>query len=169
MKQFKKIAIVIVLFLATNSFVNAQSKVAHINVTELLSQMPEMKVAQAELKKLQETYAADFQASYTEFQNKATVYRNEAPSKSQEENEKRAVELQGFEKSIGEFQQTAQQEVQKKQGELFAPITEKAKNAIDKVAAALGYDYVMDATQGAGLIVAKGKDILPEVKKELGF
>ena len=61
------------------------------------------------------------------------------------------------------------QEMQKKQAELFAPITEKAKAAIEKVAAAQGFDYVMDASQGGGLIVARGKDLLPEVKQELGF
>ncbi len=169
MKHLKKIAVAVVLFVATTSFVNAQSKVAHINVQELLSAMPEMKSAEAELKKLQETYKADIEGSVTEFRNKATLYQNEAPSKSKEENEKRALELQGYEKNIGQAQQVAQQELQKRQAELFAPISDKAKAAIEKVAAALGYDYVLDATQGAGVIVSNGKDILPEVKKELGF
>ncbi|WP_431111565.1 OmpH family outer membrane protein, partial [Winogradskyella poriferorum] len=41
--------------------------------------------------------------------------------------------------------------------------------AIEKVAAAQGFDYVIDATPGLSLIVAKGKDLLPDVKKELGF
>ena len=169
MKQVKKIAIAVVLFVAATSFVNAQSKVAHINVTELLSEMPEMKSAQAELKKLQETYRADIEDSMTELKNKYAQYSNEATSKSEEENQKRATELQGFEKNIGEAQQAAQQELQKKQAELFAPISEKAITAIQKVAAAQGFDYVMDATQGGGLIVATGMDLLSEVKKELGF
>ncbi len=169
MKHLKKIAVAIVLFVAATGFVNAQSKVAHINVQQLLSEMPEMKAAEAELKKLQETYRADIESSMTELKNKYTQYSNEATSKSEEENQKRAQELQGFEKNIGEAQQAAQQELQKKQAELFAPISEKAKAAIEKVAAAQGFDYVMDATQGGGLIVAKGKDLLPAVKKELGF
>lgn len=169
MKQVKKIAVAFVLFIAATSFVNAQSKVAHIDVTQLLSQMPEMKSAEAELKKLQETYNADIQASMTELRNKFTQYQNEAAAKSKEENDKRALELQGFEKNIGEAQQAAQQEFQKKQGELFAPISEKAKAAIEKVAAAQGYDYVIDAQAGGGLIVAKGKDLLVDVKKDLGF
>jgi len=169
MKHVKKIAVAVLLFVATTSFVNAQSKVAHIDVTQLLTAMPEMKVAEAELKKLQETYNADIQASMTEYRNKVTQYQNEAPSKTQEENEKRAVEIQGFEKNIGDAQQAAQQEFQKKQGELFAPISDKAKAAIEKVAAAQGFDYVLDATQGGGLIVASGKDLLADVKKELGF
>eukprot|EP00035_Acanthoeca_spectabilis_P032397 m.18587 g.18587 ORF g.18587 m.18587 type:complete len:170 (-) comp5336_c0_seq1:9-518(-) len=169
MKQVKKIAVALLLFVAATSFVSAQSKIAHIDVTQLLSAMPEMKAAEAELKKLQETYNADIQASMTELRNKFTQYQNEAASKSKEENDKRAVELQGYEKNIGEAQQAAQQEFQKKQAELFAPISEKAKAAIEKVAAEQGFDYVIDAQAGGGLIVAKGKDLLADVKKQLGF
>ncbi len=169
MKQLKKVAVAVVLFIAATSFVQAQSKIAHINVTELLSQMPEMKAAQAELKKLEETYRADIQSSLDELKNKLTQYNNEASAMSQEENQKRALELQGFERNIGEAQQAAQQELAKKQSELFEPISKKAKDAIEKVAAAQGYDYVVDASPGAGVIVAKGKDLLPDVKQELGF
>ena len=169
MKQLKNVAVALVLFVAATGFVNAQSKVAHINVTELLSQMPEMIAAQAELQKLQETYRADIESSMTELKNKYTQYSNEATSKSEEENQKRAAELQGFEKNIGEAQQAAQQELAKKQAELFEPISVKAKAAIEKVAAAQGYDYVVDASPGLGVIVAKGKDLLPDVKQELGF
>jgi outer membrane protein len=169
MKQIKKVAVAVVLFIAATSFVQAQSKIAHINVTELLSQMPEMKAAQAELKKLEETYRADIQSSLDELKNKLTQYNNEASSMSQEENQKRALELQGFERNIGEAQQAAQQELAQKQSELFEPISKKAKEAIEKVAAAQGYDYVVDASPGAGVIVAKGKDLLPDVKQELGF
>jgi len=169
MKHLNKLAVALMLFVATTSFVNAQSKVAHIDVTQLLGAMPEMKAAEAELMKLQETYNADIQGSMTELRNKVTQYQNEAPSKTKEENEKRAIELQGFEKNIGEAQQKVQQEFQAKQAELFAPISEKAKAAIEKVAAAQGFDYVIDAQQGAGLLVARGKDLLADVKKELGF
>lgn len=169
MKNVKRIAVALVLFVAATGFVNAQSKVAHINVQQLLSEMPEMKAAQAELKKLQETYRADIQSSMKELQNKLTQYQNEATSKTNEENEQRALELQGFEKNIQEAEQTAMQELQKKQQELFAPISDKAKAAIEKVAAAQGFDYVIDASPGLSLVVAKGKDLLPAVKQELGF
>ncbi len=153
MKQLKKVAVAVVLFIAATSFVQAQSKIAHINVTELLSQMPEMQAAQAELKKLEETYRADIQSSLDELKNKLTQYNNEASSMSQEENQKRALELQGFERNIGEAQQAAQQELSKKQAELFEPISKKAKEAIEKVAAAQGFDYVVDASPGGGILV----------------
>ncbi|PCJ97448.1 MAG: hypothetical protein COA50_05405 [Flavobacteriaceae bacterium] len=169
MKNVKKIAVAIVLFVAATSFVNAQSKVAHIDVSQLLSEMPEMVSAQAELKKLAETYRADIEGSYKEVQNKYTQYQNEAATMSKEENEKRALELQEHQKNISDAEQAAQQELQKKQAELFAPISKKAQEAIEKVAADQGFDYVMDATQGTGLIVFKGKDLLGEVKQALGF
>jgi len=168
MKNVRKLVVAVVLIAATG-FVNAQSKVAHINVQELLAAMPEMKAAQAELKKVQETYRADLESSMTELKNKYTQYSNEAATMTKEENDKRALKLQQFDKNIQEAEAAAMQEMQKKQAELMAPITEKAKVAIEKVAAAQGFDYVIDASQGGGLIVAKGKDLLPEVKQELGF
>ena len=169
MKHLKKIVVALVLFVAATGFVNAQSKVAHIDVTQLLSSMPEMKAAEAELKKLSETYNADIESSITEFQNKATLYQNESATKSREENDKRALELQGVNKNIQEAQAAAQRELQKKQAELFAPISDKAKAAIEKVAAAQGIEYVIDAQPGGGLIVAKGKNLLADVKAELGI
>jgi outer membrane protein len=169
MKHLRKIVVAVVLFVAASSFVHAQNKVAHINVTELMSAMPEMKAAEAELKKLQETYGADIQSSVTEMQNKYKQYQNEAATKSDEENQKRMAELEGFDRTIKEAQQKAQQELQNKQVALLGPISDKAKLAIEKVAAAQGVNYVLDSSQGSGVIVAKGTDLLPLVKKELGF
>lgn len=169
MKHLKKIVAVVVLLVATSSFVQAQNKVAHIDVSELMSAMPEMKAAEAELKKLQETYGADIQTSVTEMQNKMKQYQNEAPTKTDEENQKRMQELDGFQRTIQEAQQKAQQELQNRQIALLGPISDKAKVAIEKVAAAQGVNYVLDSSQGGGVIVAQGTDLLPLVKKELGF
>ena len=65
----------------------------------------------------------------------------------------------------------AQQDFQKRQNELLAPIIEKAKNAIDKVAAAGGYLAVFDTSTGslAYFDEASLTDIAPAVKKELGI
>ena len=88
MKNGLKLAVALLMFVSATAFTNAQSKVAHINVQQLLSEMPEMKAAQAELKKLEETYGADIQSSLSELQNKYQQYENEAPSKTEEENQK---------------------------------------------------------------------------------
>lgn len=169
MKQIKTLLIATALFVGGTNFTQAQSKVAHINTTELVQEMPEMKTAQTELQKLAKTYETEIQGMTKELQDKAKQYDEEAPTQTQEANEKRVVEIQGMEQSIRQYQQQAQQDIAKKEADLLRPILEKAKTAIEKVSRAQGYDYVLDASQGGGLIVSDGKDLKADVKKELGF
>jgi len=168
MKQFKTILLATALCIGTVSFTQAQSKVAHINTQELITAMPEMKAAQTQLETLGKTYQADIQTMATEFQNKVKQYDAEASTKTQEENTKRAQEVQTMEQNIRQFQGQAQQDIQKKELELLKPITEKAKTAILKVARAQGFQYVVDSAQGV-MILADGKNLLDDVKKELGI
>lgn len=169
MKHLKTLVLAAVLLFGSTSIMNAQSKVAHINTQELIAAMPETKAAQAELEKLGKTYEADIQSMGTEYQNKVKLYDAEAATKTQEENQKRVQEVTAMEQSIRQYQGTAQQEMQKKEIDLLKPITEKAKAAILKVAKAQGFHYVLDSTQGQGVIMADGKDLMADVKKELGF
>ena len=169
MKHLKTLVLAAALLIGSTSFMNAQSKVAHINTQELVASMPATKAAQAEIEKLSKTYQAEIQTMGTEYQNKIKQYDAEASTQTNEENQKRAVEVQGMEQSIRQYQQQAQQDVQKKEFDLLKPITEQAKAAIQKVARAQGFTYVLDSTQGQGVILADGKDLLADVKKELGF
>lgn len=168
MKQFRTFLLATALCIGTVSFSQAQSKVAHINTQELIQAMPEMTAARAELEALTKTYQTELQELGTEFQTKVKQYDAEAGTKTQEENTKRAQEVQGMEQSIREFQGQAQQDMQKKEMDLLKPITEKAKTAILKVSRAQGFDYVLDSAQGV-TILADGKNLLDDVKKELGI
>ncbi|MBQ0767699.1 MAG: OmpH family outer membrane protein [Bizionia sp.] len=169
MKQFKTLLIAAALFIGATSFTNAQSKVAHINTSELIKAMPEMKSAQSEMEKLGKTYDSDIKAMQNEYKAKMEKYNAEAATKTQEENEKRVVEVQKMENDIQQYASTAQRDLQQKEIDFLKPITEKAKAAILKVAKAQGFDYVLDSTQGGGVIMAEGKNLLTDVKKELGF
>lgn len=169
MKHFKTFLFAAALFIGATSFTQAQSKVAHINTQDLIKAMPEMNTAQAEMDKLGKTYEADIQSMVTEYQNKMKQYEAEAATKTDEENQKRLVEVQTMQQNIQQYQGQAQQEMQKKEIDLLKPITEKAKAAILKVARAQGFDYVLDSTQGGGVIMADGKNLIDDVKKELGI
>ncbi|WP_034042932.1 OmpH family outer membrane protein [Wocania ichthyoenteri] len=168
MKQIKTILLATALCIGTVSFTQAQNKVAHINTQELISAMPEMKAAQTQLETLGKTYQTDIQNMATEFQTKVKQYDAEASTKTQEENTKRAQEVQTMEQNIRQFQGQAQQDLQAKELELLKPITEKAKTAILKVARAQGFEYVLDSAQGV-MIMSDGKNLLDDVKKELGI
>jgi len=169
MKHLKSLLLAATFFVATSFTLQAQTKVAHINTQELVEAMPEMQSAKSELEKLAKTYDTDIKALYTELQNKIKQYDGESDTKTDEENGKRLQEVQEMEQSIRQYQTQAQQDIQKKEFDLLKPITEKAKNAILKVGKAKGFDYVLDASQGQGILYAGGTDLLVDVKTELGF
>jgi outer membrane protein len=169
MRQLKTLLFASLLFVGTTGFSVAQSKVAHINTNDLIAAMPAMKTAQAELEKLQKTYEAEIKTMATELDTKIKQYQAEVDTKTEEENQNRAQEVQSMQESIRQYQGQAQQDLQKKEADLMKPIFEKAKAAIDKVAKAQGFEYVLNSVEGSGVLVANGKDLLPDVKKELGL
>ena len=169
MKYLKNLFLTTTIITLSSFSLQAQSKVAHVNTQELVESMPEMQNAKSELEKLAKTYETDIQAMATELQNKIKQYDAESSTKTDEENGKRLQEVQGMEQSIRQYQAQAQQDLQKKELELLKPITEKAKNAILKVGNDQGFDYVLDSSQGQGVIMANGKNLLADIKSELGF
>ena len=168
MKQLKTLLLATALCIGTISFTQAQSKVAHINTQELISVMPGFKSAQSELEALSKTYQTDLQAMATEYQNTVKQFEAEVATKTDEENQKRGLELQEKQQRIQQFQADAQKDLQKKEIDLMKPVSEKAKTAILKVSRAQGFDYVLDSSQGV-TILADGKNLLDDVKKELGI
>ncbi|MBT3587203.1 MAG: OmpH family outer membrane protein [Flavobacteriaceae bacterium] len=166
MKKMKSLFVAIMLFIGATSFVNAQSKIAHIDTQALAEAMPEMKAAQSQLEKLQRTYDTEIKTLSKEFETKLKQYEVEAESKTAEVNAKRAEEVQGMQANINAYRQGALEDLQKKQEDLIAPILEKARTAIQKVGRSQGYQYVLDSSS---LLLAEGKDLLVDVKKELGI
>ena len=63
------------LFVGMSQTVSAQAKVAHINVTELMTAMPEMKAANTQLEKLNQTYDTEYNTMVEEFRTKIKKIR----------------------------------------------------------------------------------------------
>ncbi|RYJ41246.1 Cationic outer membrane protein OmpH [Flavobacterium beibuense] len=169
MKQLKSLLIAAALFIGVSQTVSAQAKVAHINVSELMTAMPEMKAANTQLEQISKTYDTQYKTMVQEFQAKIQKYGDEEATAGNAVNEARAKEVQDMQQRIQEYQQTATRELQDKQEAIYKPILEKSKNAIQKVARAKGYQYVLDSSTGSGVILADGPDLMADVKKELGF
>ncbi|MDA0792675.1 MAG: OmpH family outer membrane protein [Bacteroidetes bacterium] len=161
--------IVSLLFFISPLTLAAQSKVAHINTQQLISEMPEVISAQNELKKLEDQYAKEMETSVKEFQTKAQTYQGDAQNQTDLINQQRQVELQEMQQRIQDFRETAAQELQKRSAEMMRPLYDKARAAIEKVAQVQGFDYVLDSSPGGSVIMASGKDLIADVKTELGF
>jgi len=147
----------------------AQSKITHIDFQKLVSEMPDVIAAQEEIQKLEKDYTNEIESSLKELQTKMQNYSADAENQTDLTNQKRQQELQGMEQNIQQFRQTALQDVQQKQADLLRPLIEKARATVEKVATAQGFDFVVDSSQGSSILMAKGKDLMAEVKTELGF
>ena len=168
MKNLKSLFIAILMALPM-TFSYAQSKVAHIDTQQLIGQMPEVVAAQKQLEELEKTYTNQIESTYKEFQTKAQSYSADSANQTDVTNQARQKELETMQQNINQYRETAAQDLQKKQVEMMRPLYDKAKAAIEKVASAQGFDYVLDATAGGSVIMAKGKDLMADVKAELGF
>jgi len=168
MKLFKNLLLASVLFLGFTT-TQAQTKVAHINKEELVAAMPEIKQMEEEVKKVAQAYDSDYKTQATALQAKLKKYDAEAATQTDTENQKRALEVEELKKKLQLFAQGAQQELQKKQFDLYKPIEEKVQKAIKEVAASKGIQYVFDSSPGRGLISFTGEDLMAAVKVKLGI
>lgn len=165
MKNLKTLLIVTIAFIGAQTM-NAQAKVAHIDVNEIMTKMPAVIDAKKQLDKLSETYSAEYKTMVDEYQSKIKKYDAEATTVTDAVNQTRQQEVQDMAKRIGDYQENAQKDLQKKESDLMKPILEKVKASISKVGKAKGYQYVLNATD---LLLADGPDLTPDVKKDLGF
>lgn len=165
MKQIKTLLIATIAFFGVQT-ANAQAKVAHVDVNEIMTKMPAILDAQKQLQKLGETYSAEYNTMVQEYQAKIKKYDAEAATQSDASNQSRQTEVQDMAKRISEYQENAQKELQKKEGDLMKPILEKVKAAIAKVGKAKGFQYVLNS---ADLLLTDGPDLTADVKKDLGF
>ena len=166
MKLFRNVFLAVAMVMAFNT---VQAQVAHIDSEQLLMAMPETKAMETELKKVQQTYADEYNAQATALQAKLQKYDAEAPTQTDAKNEERRVEVEGLKQKIQKYAQTADQEIQKKRFDLLKPIVEKAQKAVSDVATEKGIKYVLDSSPGKGLIVFEGEDLMPAVKAKLGI
>jgi outer membrane protein len=166
MKKSLKKAALTLFAVGAFGLANAQ-KIAHISLDSLVTLMPETKTA----KSVAETYLKDLEKTVAsmenELQTKYEAYLKEEANMSDLVKKTKQEELQSLQRRIEDFKMQAQQDYQKKYGELTAPIMEKAKKAIEAVAKESGYKYVLDTSVGNVLYSEPSEDILMAVKKKM--
>lgn len=168
MKNLKTLLLIAVFTLGLGGVANAQ-KMGHIDFEKLVAEMPQTKKLKLDIEKLSKTYQDEIEGMAKKLDAKMKKYTAEQNTQTKDINETRAQEVQQDRARYEQLRQTAYQEMQKKQAEGLNPIIEKAQKAIEEVAASKGILYVLDASNGKGLLVKKGDDIFTAVKAKLGF
>ena len=169
MKVFKIVILMVVVALSTSVTAQKDAKIGHINSNDLLSAMPERTAVQKNLEEYAGQLKVTLDAMRKEYETKVGEFQAKQEVMTDIIKDNKIKEITDLEKRIGEFQQTAEADLQKKEQALLQPIIDKAKTAIDDVAKENGYTYILDSSVGVVLYSVEGDDILPKVKTKLGI
>lgn len=168
----KKVAIALIIGIASLASFNVQAqtknKFGHIDSQSLLEVMPEKAAADKQLEEFGKSLQKQLQTMMNEYEAKVADYQS-TPDMSDLIAESKAEDIQILEQRIQSFQQNAQQSMAKKEGEVYQPILDKARKAIEDVAKENGYTYIFDRSAGSLLYQPESDDILVLVKAKLGI
>ncbi len=161
----KKILVVLALVLPMMA---AAQKYGHVNTTEIFQQMPEVTKVKAQMDTVQSQYESQLTMMQEEIQKKYQDYQQNEATMPDAIKQMRQQELQEMQGRLQTFYQTAEQDIQKKQQELLAPVHEKLTKAIKAVGEREGYTYIFDSAAMV-YVSDNATDVSPAVRKELGI
>ncbi|WP_010423533.1 OmpH family outer membrane protein [Anaerophaga thermohalophila] len=147
MKVFKVFAIVFMVSLAAASVSVAQElKFGHLNVQQLISELPEKQAADKELQSEAQKLQNQLQVMSQELDEKYKNYMTQRDSLSDLIRSTREKEIQDYDQRIQNFNKLAQQSLSQKEQQLLQPIIEKVEKAINAVGEEQDFIYIFDTS-----------------------
>jgi len=167
--MLKKLALIMLCALPLGIFAQ-ELKLGHINSKEIISIMPEIPGIEKKVDEIGKQYETEITKMSEEYNGKIKEYQQKQDSMPDGIKQIRMSEIQEIEQRITNFRQTAYTELQKKQQELFNPVVERVRKAINDVATENKYTYIFDlSTQSIIYQAPTSKDITALVKAKLGI
>ena len=167
--MFKKIAFALLCALPFTMMAQ-ETKLGHVNSQEILSLMPERAVIEKKISDLQSQWEKELVKMREEYYAKVKEFQEKQATMPESIKSARQSEIAEIEQRISTFNQTASADLQKKQQELFTPVVDKVKKAINEVGTENNYLYIFDlSTQSIIYQAPKSNDVTPLVKKKLGL
>jgi outer membrane protein len=159
-------------FLITALFGAAQ-KYAVVDTRYILDKMPEYRTAQQQLdvmaaiwQKQIDSMQSSLDRLYREFDAEQVMLTAELKKRKEDQLFNKEKELRDLQRKRFGFEG----DLFRKRQELVKPVQDKVYNAIQKLAASRGYDFVLDKSEGITIIFADPKlDKSEEVLRELGI
>jgi outer membrane protein len=169
----KKILLFAVLFFSATLVTNAQARYAVIDTKYILNKIPEYKDADKKLALIGAQWQKEIDDKQATLDKMYKNYDAEQFMLTDELKKKREDELFVKEKEIRDLQKRRfgyEGDLFKERQRQVKPIQDKVFNAIQKIAIARSYDFVLDKSEGITVIFADPKlDKSDEVLKELGI
>ena len=163
----KKLVIFLLMMFPLGLFAQ-ESKIAIVNTQEVMMAMPEFTDMQKQMQEMEANYQKELKVMSDEYEKKYSDFIAQQDSLTENIRLRRMQELEDINQRSQNFIQVSQQDFQKKQGELLAPIQEKLRNAIAAVGKENGYLYILDPQ----IVLYKSDtaiDATAQVKAKLGI
>jgi outer membrane protein len=170
MKMKKLLILITVLaFIIPLSVLKAQNhKFGHLNTQAVVVLMPEFKKAEDSLRKRQEYYATQEKTLQAEIQTKYAELMEEQKNLDSLILQSRYAQLQSMQANLEQFQQGAQEKIQKLNADLINAVVNKLNEVVKKIAIELDLTYVFDTgTRNPIYASEKSIDLFPMVKEKL--
>jgi len=163
----------ILSFLFVGAIFNSSAqRYAVIDSKYILQKMPEYRSAQQRLDQFSEQWQQEIDKKSTDLDRMYKNFDAEQVMLSDELKKKREDELYNKEMELKDLQKKRygyEGDIFKKRQELIKPIQDKVYNAIQRLAVAKSYDFILDKSEGITVIFADPKlDKSDDVLRELG-
>lgn len=160
-----------IAFLTVTSFIANAQKYAIIDTKYILEKVKEYKDADKNIQKLADQWQKELDSLQADLDRMYKNFDAEQYMLTDELKKKREAELFNKEKEVRELQRKRfgyEGDLFKERQRLVKPIQDKVFNAIQKLAVAKGWDFVLDKSEGITVIFADPKlDKSDEILKEL--
>ncbi len=144
-------------------------KLGHIDSQVILYSLPETSAMDSTLKNLSNSYASEISSMQDEGKKKMNEYQQGSAKWDDVTRQAKEEELRTLDTRIRNYQQNAEDNLQKKQQELSTPIREKVRQAIQQVGKEQGVAYIFDLANSTIVYKADNSlDLTNVVLKKLG-
>ena len=168
----KKMFLLVVCTFALSVFAQAQ-RYAVIDTKYILDKLPDYKKAQTQLDEVAAGWQKELDGLQGELDKMYRDFEAEQVMLSEELKKKREDQLFIKEKALRDLQRKRfgfEGDLFKRRQELIKPIQDKVYNAVQKLAVARGYDFILDKSEGITVIFADPKlEKSDDVLRELGI
>lgn len=143
----RQLGLFAVLIGISAGFAQAQvRKIGVVSLQDIIFSMPEAKKAETTLQAFQKELEQTYVEMVREYQQKDSIFRADSATWTQTKRDLKRGDLGRLVQQLQTYQQGVEQQIQRKQQELVAPIRAKALEAVQKVASKNGYTYVLEAS-----------------------
>ena len=169
----KKVLFLCIAFSVSVITSQAQQRYAVIDTKYILNKIPEYKDADKKLQQIGEQWQKEIDDKQATLDKMYKNYEAEQFMLTDELKKKREDELFQKEKEVRDLQKRRfgyEGDLFKERQRLVKPIQDKVYNAIQKIAVAKAYDFVLDKSEGITIIFADPKlDKSDDLLKEMGI